>query len=313
MKTDNFYYRSGQSRFRIFSNIDEVSTTYRIKEKMGPVSDSANADGFLVSETLDGLLLSVVSFCREFFPYDDAISFHVFIPAKQEKYRGTTALLKSFFLLGKVTGVFKLISRHAPENIETLLMLLDIGFKVSELAYHSKRHVLVERLFDKKFFESFDFSSRINIQDIYSNSRVLNPVRNRQKRQSTLTDSDTRILNKWLGISKNMGFFALKEIDTLLQKQEHLRCTELADGKEIIVFAQNIEISGGLILCSNQSNSRRQFFLLYQMLNEDNAITVYYTSAYNDFINSVLFLSGYTNASIVEENSKDHLYKWERI
>ncbi len=313
MLTDNSYYISGQSRFRIFSNFDKISKSYHIKEKIEFISVTTNADGFLVSETLDGVLLSVVAFCREFFPYEEAVSFHSFIPSKQERYLGTIGLLKSYFLICKVTGMFKLISRHTPDNNKTLFMLLDMGFKVSELSCHSKRHVLVEKKFDKGIVERFNFNSDIVIRDIFNTSSLFKLVRRQHRKQAILVDADIRLLNNWLGISKNMGFGELSKIEVLLQKQKHIQSIKLEIGIEVIFLVQNIETSNGLILCLEQFNSRRKFLKLYNVLKEDYAITTYYTPAYNDYINSALFLSGYTNASIVEATNKSYLYKWERI
>ena len=195
--------------------------------------------------------------------------------------------------------MLKLISRHEPKDIKTLFVLLDTGFKVSELSYISKRHVLVEREFDKELVERFNFNSNIIIRDIFNNSPMFNPVRRQHRRQTILADADIRLLNNWLGISKNTVFGGLREIEVLLQKQEHIRSVKLEIGIEIIFLVQNIERSSGLILCVDKFNSRRQFLKLYKILNEENAITTYYTSAYNDFINLVFFLSGYTNSSIV--------------
>ena len=166
MLTDNSYYTSGELRFRVFSNLDKIPTTDHIKERVESITDAPNADGFLISETLDGVLLTVVAFSNEFFPYKDAISFHSLIPSKQGSISlGATAILKSLFLICKITGMFKLISRHEPKDIETLFILLDIGFKVSELSYHSKRYVLIERKFDKELLIRFNLNSNIIVRN----------------------------------------------------------------------------------------------------------------------------------------------------
>jgi hypothetical protein len=312
--TDNSYYTSGQLRFRFFSNLDKIPTTCHIKEKVESITDAPDADGFLISETLDGVLLTVVAFSSEFFPYKDAISFHSLIPWKQGSiYLGTTAILKSLFLICKITGMFKLISRHEQKNIETLFILLDIGFKVSELSYHSKGYVLIERKFDKKLLTRFNLSSKIIIQNIYANSSIFKSVHRKNGRQPILADDDIRLLANWLDISKNMVFVELKKTELLLQKQKYIRSIKLGFGTEVIFLVQNIETTGGLILCLGKSNSRKNFLKLYKVLKEGNAIKTYYTSTYNDFINSALFLSGHTNTSIVEATNNSHLYKWEKI
>ncbi len=289
MLTENFDHIIESYRFRTFSNINEVRETYNIKEKMGPLSENVSVEGFLVCETLDGILLSLVSFSREFFPYQDAISIHVYIPSKQERYLSTISLLKSFVLLAKITSFSKLISRHAPENIETLFMLLSLQFRVSELSSLSRRHALVEKQFDKNLLEKLDFNSLFGIRKFYSNFSFENSELRRQKEKLSLAKEDINILKNWLGINKDSGFYGLKNIDILLQKQENIRFTRLEDRIAKIYLFQNTEINGGLILCANQFCSRRKFLKLYNILKEDKAITVYYTTASNDFINSIFF------------------------
>ncbi len=313
MLTDNSYYNSGEIRFRAFSNLDKIPTTDHIKERIESITDAPNADGFLISETLDGILLTVVAFSYEFFPYKDAISFHSLIPSKQDSISlGATAILKSLFLICKITGTHKLISRHESKNIETLFILLNIGFKISELSNHSKRYVLIERKFNKDLLENFNLNSNFIIQDIYANSSLFKPVRRRNGRQTILPDNDIMLLANWLDISSDMIFFELKETEQLLQQQKYIRSIKLEFGAEVIFLAQNIETSSGLILCPGKSNSRKNFLKLYKVLKEGSAIQTYYTSTYNDYINSVLFLSGYTNASIVEAVNNCNLYKWEK-
>ena len=209
--------------------------------------------------------------------------------------------------------MFKLIFRHEPKDIETLFILLDIGFKVSELSYHSKRHVLVGRKFNKELLIRFNFNSNVIIRDIYTNSSIFKSVRRKNGRQTILADADIRLLANWLDISENVLFVELKETELLLQKQKYIRSIKLGFGIEVIFLVQNIETTSGLILCLGKSNSRKNLLKLYKVLKEGNAIRIYYTSTYNDFINSALFLSGYTNVSIVEAANNSHLYKWEKI
>jgi len=312
--TDNSYYTSGELRFRVFSNLDKIPTTDHIKERVESITDAPNADGFLISETLDGVLLTVVAFSNEFFPYKDAISFHSLIPSKQCSISlGPTAIMKSLLLICKITGMLKLISRHEPKDIKTLFILLDIGFKVSELSNHLKRYVLIERKFDKGLLINFNLYSNIIIQDIYTNSSIFKSVRRKNGRQAILADADIMLLANWLDISSDMVFVELKKTELLLQKQKYIRSIKLEFGIEVIFLVQNIETTSGLILCPGKSNSRKNFLKLYKVLKEGSAIKTYYTSTYNDFINSALFLSGYTNASIIETSNSCNLYKWEKI
>ena len=267
----------------------------------------------MIGETLDGVLLTVVAFSNEFFPYKDAISFHSLTPSRQGSISlGATAILKSLFLICQITGMLKLISRHESKDIETLFILLNIGFKISELSNHSKRYVLIERKFNKNLLENFNLYSNIIIQDIYANSSLFNPVGRRNGRQTILTDTDIMLLANWLDISSDMVFTELKEIEQLLQKQKYIRSIKLEFGIEVIFLVQNIEINNGLILCPGNPNSRKTFLKLYKVLKEGNLIKTYYTSTYNDFIKAALFLSGYTNAGIVEPSNSCYLYKWEK-
>jgi len=279
---------------------------------MGPVSENVSAEGFLVCETLDSILLSLVSFSREFFPYQDAISIHVYIPSKHEKYLSTKSLLKSFVLLAKFTSISKLISRHTPENIEALFMLLSLQFRVTEFSILSRRHALVEKQFDKKLLEKIDFNSLFRIKSFFSDFSLKSPDFSRQNKQSSLSKEEINILRNWLGISKNSQFYELREIEILLLKQEQIRFNKLLDRTGIIYLLQNSQKKGGLILCDGQSYSRTKFLKLYKILKEDKAMTVYYTSTYNDFINSIFFLSGFSNASTIRISKKYHLYKWEK-
>tara|TARA_Y100001960_G_scaffold308761_1_gene366465 strand:+ start:203 stop:1156 length:954 start_codon:yes stop_codon:yes gene_type:complete len=311
--TDNSYYTSGELRFRFFSNLDKIPTTDPIKERVKSITDVPNADGFLISETLDGVLLTVVAFSNEFFPYKDAISFHSLIRSKQGSISlGPTAIIKSLLLICKITGMLKLISRHEPKDIKTLFVLLDTGFKVSELSNHSKRYVLIERKFDKELLINFNLYSNFIIQDIYTNSSLFKPVGSKNGRRAILADTDIKHLANWLDTSSDMVFTELKEIEQLLQKQKYIRSIKLEFGIEVIFLVQNIETTSGLILCPGNPNSRKTFLKLYKVLKEGNLIKTYYTSTYNDFIKAAFFLSGYTNAGIVEPSNSCYLYKWEK-
>lgn len=274
--------------------------------------DSKKAKGFLTAETTSGDYLSVTAFCREYFPFDDALLLHVLIVKRERVFLGSSSILKSFPLICKYNSIYRLISRHTSEYIEPLFMLLNLGFKVIEFSNFTNRHVIIEKKFEKKTIDALDLGSNFTIRDFYKYSSKLFPKTLVQDEVEILSYTDINLIKRWLGIQKNISVKKSRELELLLERQKYLEIKKLTNDDGTIFIIENLETKSGLIFISTMISSRKQFIELYRHLVRNNNTLSFYTTANNDYINSVLFLSGYTSVSIVEKTEGLLLYKWEK-
>ena len=93
MLTELPYYTSGKTRFCVYPGLYNIEPSRKIVRILETVIDAEKAEGFLTSEIENGECLSVVSFCREFFPYEDVLLFHVLIEQKQDLFLGKWCIL----------------------------------------------------------------------------------------------------------------------------------------------------------------------------------------------------------------------------
>ena len=312
MLTELPYYTSGKTRFCVYPGLYNIEPSRKIVRILETLIDAEKAEGFLTSEIENGECLSVVSFCREFFPYEDVLLFHVLIEQKQDLFLGTSAILKSFFLICKWTKIYTLVSRHTSEHIETLLMLIDVGFKVCEFSSKSVRNVVVRRDFEKAPVEKFNYDTDIVIKDVYRKTAITNRNANQKSGEKLLTPDAIKLILRWMGAVRGVGIKTIEDLETLVEKQKHIKMQRIGTRNKFIFLIENIETSIGLIFFPKKAVSRRVMLDLFIKLSENQFVETFYTTGTNDIINSVFFLSGYTTASNFLISGKGCLFKWEK-
>lgn len=312
MLTEFPVYTSGKTRFRGYPALDKIPCSLKIVRTLESVIDSRKAEGFLVSEIENGSCLSVVSFCRDFFPYEDALFFHVLIERKKDLFLGASALLKSLFLMCKWNDTCTLISRHTSEHVETLLMLLGLGFRVSEFCLQSTRTVVIRMDFQKTMLRNFDYDTEIIVRDIYHKTANFPDKLIKESRGDMLTPSAIKLITRWMGLFEDSYIKKTEDLENIVERQENIQMKRVGNRDTFLFLIENIEINTGLIIFPEKAPARQIFLDLFAKLIDGQIVETLYTTKSDDLINSVLFLSGYATTSTSLTSKRGGLFKWEK-
>ena len=320
MQINKHYILTDTIHFQIFPRSGFDTFPENLKVIIQDIADMEKAYGYIISQTREGSLLSIVVFCKEYFPYEKSISFHSIIISKAKKYTATIALLTSYLLISKITKIPSLISRHGPEHLDTLLMLLNLGFEVRELSSISRPHILVEKILNKNLGKEIEISCKTDIKKMCRIAYNLN-IGNKDNisenlsqyiSEPVISSSDLKILSRWHGCPGIKLPIPLDKLDELYIKQPNIRSHKIVSGNNFIYILQNIELESGLILFSSKLQARHQFLSLFYILKDRNNLETIHTRNYNDYINSIFFLSGYKFVTSIKLKQDNYLYKWER-
>ena len=320
MLINNQVFSTNSINFQGIPRSDFYKVPRNIQVKIQNISDIDKAEGYIIGETKEGILLSIVVFCEEYFPYENSVSFHSVIISKTNKYMATISLLTSYLYILKLTNIRTLISRHGPEHLDTLFMLLNLGFEVREFSYISSPHILVEKRFNKKFNNGITIGRKEDLKllfhmDYGSKKFYKKKTKKDQRRYSndpTISNLDLKILSNWYEISGMKYPIGLNLLDELYINQPSIRSYKILSSGSFIYFLQNIEMESGVILCSPKVQHRHYFLSLFDILQERSNLNTIYTRVYNDFINSVIFLSGYRLTTSMGAKTSNFVYKWEK-
>ncbi len=295
----------------MFKSIDQLVENYKIKDKIGPVAEQSNSSGYLVSEGLDGRLFTILSYVEEFFPYDNTVSVHFYTPYKKNSFYSTKSTLISFFLVSSLSGCKKIISRHTSKEIHPLLMLISLNFQICELASQSEKMVVLEKQFNTVFLDESELKTDYKINKIYNSYRDKRP--SKQNNKNFLLNLEQKIiLNQWLGYKRSEGIFEIGTIKERLSSQKQILLDEVISPLGETYIFVNKETRCSLILIPLNLKNRIFFYNLYLKIKKNKRVNTIYIIENNNFLRSIMHLSGFRYIGNTATENGFHLHKWEK-
>lgn len=274
--------------------------------------------GFVLGRKNDGINLTIVSYNKEFFPYENKLSIHIAFLNQKKSFIASISLLYSFILICNKMNVNDLISRHSKQQLDSLLMLLDLNFHVVEFSKNSIPHVVIKKNFilkknidkEEEYFSAFknNYSNKtIDIKNNQIPSKIsLNKVESRISNLISNINAFSRLLN----IDYDKFPKTFEELDKLCKLHNNIKGTTIGSREKTYYFIENNNTIGAL-LCPETFRVRRVLKSVWKVLNDCNSEVVF-TNKHDDWIDSILFLAGFTLASSNNQHS-DSLWKWERV
>ena len=271
-----------------------------------------NCSGYLVSEALDGKLLTIVSYVKEFFPYNNSVSIHFFTPLKKNSFYSTKSTLITLFLISNISGCKKIISRNTSGEIQTLMMLLSLNFQISELMSQSEQMVVLEKQFNTAFLNDIELDTSHKINKIY-NSYKNNSSFKQINKNSILNLEQKITLNRWLGFKKSEEILELDTIKNKLTSQKQLLLVEIKSTLGKVYIFINKETNISLILIPLNLKNRAFLYKLYLKVSNISYIKTIYIQENNSFIRSIIHLAGFNYIGNIVVENDIHLHKWQKI
>ena len=122
-----------------------------LRKKKSKIFFSHLSEGVVCDFNKDDLI-SIVTFIKLNFPYDNLYEFHVEMFTKN-KFNGLTSILKSLKKLEDDFGADKLLSRHTKHEFNTLIMLNDLDYYPFEFSNEGEKNILVRKIRDKSLLD----------------------------------------------------------------------------------------------------------------------------------------------------------------
>ena len=319
MKTSNQNTRIRSIDFQFIGQLEFENISEKIRNITNRLPNIDNAEGFVLGRRKDGLNLTIVPYYFELFPHENKLSFHVSFLSKNHSFIGVVSLLYSFILICNKMHVHTLISRHSIEQLDTLLMLLDLNFNVVEFSRKSVPYILVEKKFilrnnvskESEYISTFNQNYPIKNSNVKGDQIFSKNQKKTGKSQIYDSISNLQAFSRWLEIDYKKLPKSFSELDKLCKKQSYFTGRRIGSEKKIYYFIENNNTKIGALLCPETFKVRRVLKSVWKVLNESNSEVVY-TNKHDDWIDSILFLSGF--AMVSSENKRDNsLWKWEKI
>ena len=319
MKTSNQNTRIRSIDFQFIGQLEFENISEKIRNITNRLPNVDNAEGFIIGRRKDGLNLTIVPYYFELFPHENKLSFHVSFLSKNHSFIGVVSLLYSFILICNKMQVNSLISRHSIEQLDTLLMLLDLNFNVVEFSRKSVPYILVEKKFilrnnvskESEYISAFNQNYPIKNRNVKGDQIFSKNQKKTSKSQIYDSISNLQAFSRWLDIDYKELPKSFSELDKLCEKQYYFTGKRIGSGKKIYYFIENNKTKIGVLLCPETFKVRRVLKSVLKVLNASNSEVVY-TNKHDDWIDSILFLSGF--AMVSSENKRDNsLWKWEKI
>ena len=318
MKTSNSITKINSLNLEISDQLDFKKIPIKKTNISSYIPNNKDAIGFVLGGKKDGINLTIVSFNKEFFPYENKLSIHIAFLNQKKSFIASTSLLYSFILICNKMNVNDLISRHSKQQLDSLLMLLDLNFHVVEFSKNSIPHVVIEKnfIFKKNIDKEEEYFSAF--KNNYSNKKI-DIKRNQISSKISLNKAESRISNsisninafsKLLNIDYGKFPKTFQQLDKLCRLQNNIKGTTIGSGEKTYYF---IEINNliGALMCPKTYKARHSLKSVSKTLHSSNS-QVLYTNIHDDWINSILFLSGFILAS-KSDQQLDLLWKWERL
>ena len=318
MKISNSITKINSLNLEISDQFDYKNIPIKVKNISDHIPNINDAIGFVLGKKKDGVNLTIVSYNKEFFPYENKLSIHIAFLNQKKSFIASSSLLYSFILICNKMNVNDLISRHSKQQLDSLLMLLDLNFHVVEFSKNTIPHVVIEKNFilNNNIAKEEEYISAFKKN--YS-SKTINIKNNQISSQTSLNKVDAKISNsisninafsRLLNIDYDKFPKTFEELNKLCKLHNNIKGTTIGSGEKTYYFIEN-KNKIGVLLCPKTSKVRKLLKSVWWALNDCNSEVVF-TNKHDDWIDSILFLAGFALVSSNNQHS-DSLWKWERV
>lgn len=215
-------------------------------------------------------LISIVTFIKLNFPYDNLYEFHVEMFTKN-KFNGLTSILKSLKKLEDDFGADKLLSRHTKHEFNTLIMLNDLDYYPFEFSNEGEKNILVRKIRNK------------SLLDFICNTKLNN---------------FKKFISGWL--AKKIEFDSIEEFyskyNSLLEKN---RITTIQLSKNSLMMLDKNQNES--VIFNSHKLSRKDLILIFNTINLIRLKNIYVATSQIG-LDEAFFLSGYRNSKFEYEN-----------
>ncbi len=318
MKTNNKVTKIKSIDFIFLNHSNFEKLPKNTRNLVSNLPNIQSADGYLLGQKEDGVYLSIIPYFFEYFPYEEKLSFHISFLGDKAPYLSTLSILYSYILICAKMHKNSLISRHSINELDTLLMALDLGFKVIEFSKYSSPHITVEKFFivNKKITKEEEYISAFNKN--YPN-KIIRKIKN----QNSSKDSENLINSKISNSISNLKAFSrfldidysqfpktFEQLDKLCKMQKNISGTRIGNIDKSYYFIEKNRIIGALMCPKNHTTRGALKSISKTLLRSKSKII--YTNVHDDWIDSIFFLSGFVLASS-NYYQRGSLWKWERL
>ena len=318
MKTNNKVTKIKSIDFIFLNHSNFEKLPKKTRKLVSHLPNIKSADGYLLGQKEDGVYLSVIPYFFEYFPHEDKLSFHISFLSNKAPYLCTQSILYSYILLCVKSHKNKLISRHSINELDTLLMALDLGFKVVEFSKYSSPHIIIEKSFlvnknitkEKEYITAFNKNypnkiiRKINTQTSSKDSE------NFIKSKISNSISNLKAFSRFLDIDYSQFPITFEQLDKLCRMQKNISGTRIGYADNSYYFIEKNHTIGALMSPKYHATRGALKSISKTLLRSKSKII--YTNVHDDWVDSVFFLSGFVLASS-NNYQKGLLWKWESL
>lgn len=253
-------------------------------------------------------LISLVLFYNSIFPNYNAMTGHIKILQKGKEYIGFLLILASIILILKINKKDNVLLNFSIEGLKTMLMFLDLGFKIASFSKFDNKHVLISKTFDEKLLNEFNFEllDKINILRIFNFKFNSENIKNNF--DLNLHSHHKKIFCKWIGF--DLKFKSIKKLNTLFNLQKQFEIVHFSNNNSYFYLIVNNKSQIGFIISNYKSIKRNKLFVIHEKLNYLRINKIYTFENYQN-LDALLLLNNFIQTNYGQPNMNAKLYCWE--
>ncbi|MDC1429137.1 hypothetical protein N8199_04485 [Emcibacteraceae bacterium] len=231
--------------------------------------------------------LSAIALLNDFFPHESSWCIHIAL----EKSSSMFSLIKLIYRALEVENKKFLISRHTKNELSTMLMAIDLGFKPINVNRDPNRFVVLGLMGGRK--------------KITPNLKCYKSLPLKIKAQNR------NFISSWLDVPNSMISSSIYEVEELLKTQRHLDITKITSSRTQGLLCLNTDdATACLLIC--KPLDRRSLVEIFKLL-ETKPIKIVHIldQTENQSIKAILHLQSF-DFCFINTNTHSNQYTMER-
>ena len=202
------------------------------------------------------------------------------------------------------------------KSIKTLLIFLDLNFKIIDFSHKDINHVYLFRKFDLKFLKKIENYKIKNISDYY---KLLKHGTNRKRYSKSNKINNIKIkkkhivlLSRWLNINIKLLPNLLNDFLKIINLQKEYKCLLFKKRNNYFIIVLNIKSLTSLVLFTKEFISRANLKFLLEYINNNNINNIFLENNYN-ILECLLALNNFLKTNYFKNNFENKIVHLERI